>query len=147
MSLSKIIIFILVTITLIATIILIFKQKSQKSSNKFYSQIIDNSLYKTVTPPYININNKKIKRMPIDINSGFIHLSFGHQLKRVIDKFFKNEKEIIVIELNIDIIKEKGGILKIESNHKGGTKFPHLYEMKKIPAEAFKKIIIFNNKN
>lgn len=138
MPLSRIIIFIIITISLIVSITLILK-KHQKSNNEFYSQIIDSSLYKTVTPSYINMDNKEIKRMPIDINSGFIHLSFGHQLKRVIDKFFKNEKEIIVIELNMDIIKGNGGILKIESNHEGGTKFPHLYEMEKIPAKAIIK--------
>ncbi len=132
--------YIVFSITVILTIILLIQQKT----NKLDSQIKNNALYKIVTPEYIDINNKEIKRLPLDIKSGFIHFSFGHQVKGVINKFFK-EKEVIVVKIDIDILKEKGGILKIKSNHEGGTKYPHLYELEKIPSEAIKNIIILKN--
>lgn len=58
----------------------------------------------------------------LDINDGFIHLSFADQWQDIWHKFF-NKAEVYLVQLcNLD-----SQFLKIEANKPGGTKYPHYY--------------------
>ncbi len=70
---------------------------------------------------------------PMDIESGFVHLSYGHQLDGIIKKFFSEHTKVVIGEVDpeqLDPLK-----LRVESNPGGKTKYPHYYG--DIPKNAF----------
>ena len=88
---------------------------------------VDSSrIFKILTPhQWQSFQSEKVFHgSPLDLNDGFIHLSFAHQWKNVWTKFFKNS-EVILIEINTALLDAE--ILKIESNSPGGTQYPHYY--------------------
>lgn len=101
-----------------------YKSNNVKSND--LSNLSAEKIYKIVLPQDLEgLNNlKEIKRSGLDQQTGFIHCAFGNQVEKILQKFFKDEKEVILLELNSDLIKEN---LKVEENHPGGDKFPHLY--------------------
>jgi uncharacterized protein (DUF952 family) len=76
-----------------------------------------------------------VKPSTLDLESKFLHLSEDHQVQRTIDKFMKNEKNIIVLELEPS--KFVGKLVK-EKNPGGSAEYYHLYDGK-IPLEAVVK--------
>ena len=104
-------------------------------------KIINNAFYKIVTPEQIDLQTKEIKQASLDKESGFIHLSLGSQVKNVVNKFFKNNEKLFLVEINADEIQKIGGEIKLESNHTGGTQYPHLYKLEKIPSNSINNII------
>ena len=71
-------------------------------------------------------NLKKKKKFfgnNLDHQSGFIHLSTKSQLKNTIDKYYKNEKSIIIFKVSVKDIEKK---LKWELSRDNEI-FPHLY--------------------
>lgn len=103
------------------------------------------ALYKIVRRSDFDKTNEKdcIKLSKLDKESGFIHASYGNQVKRIMEKFFKEDNELLVLELDIEQLKKNGTIVKPEANKPGGTVFPHLYGTQKIPVAAIKKVILF----
>jgi uncharacterized protein (DUF952 family) len=70
---------------------------------------------------------------PMDIESGFVHLSFEAQLNGIIKKFFGEHDKVFIAE--IDCEKLNLSKLREESNSGGQTKYPHYYG--DIPKNAF----------
>lgn len=66
---------------------------------------------------------KKFFGNNLDHQSGFIHLSTKSQLKNTIDKYYKNEKSIIIFKVSVKDIEKK---LKWELS-RDNEFFPHLY--------------------
>ncbi len=100
-------------------------------------------LYKIV--PIVDFDEKNIenciKRSPLDLNSGFIHLAYKNQVAHILQKFFKNVQRVLVLEIDLKMLQNNGSVLRVEPNKPGGEKFPHLYGTQKIPRAAVKKVI------
>ena len=57
-----------------------------------------------------------------DISDGYIHFSSGKQLKSTVKKFFLNQDNLIILEVDPNLVKN----LVWEKSH-NGLFFPHLY--------------------
>lgn len=98
---------------------------------KSYMEIKNQALYKIFSPEDFNEKTKEINLSKLDKKSGFIHLSFGHQVENTINKFFK-DTDFILAKIDSNELEENGSVLKIEANKNGGDKYPHLYNLKSI---------------
>ena len=118
-------------------------------SKTLTDQLDSNAIYKISIPENYNPSNLSdcIKLNDLDIKSGFIHTSQGNQVSKILAKFFKNEKQVLLLELDKSELQKNGVELKVESNRAGGDCFPHLYGKQQIPASAIKSKIIVEQKN
>ena len=57
------------------------------------------------------------------VNEGFIHFSFKDQISGVIDRYYKNQENLLILKIDINKLKSK---LKLESVS-GYGEFPHLF--------------------
>lgn len=57
--------------------------------------------------------------------SGFVHCAKESQYPKIKDKFFKDQRPLILLLIDVKRLPE--GILKIEENRPGGDEYPHLY--------------------
>ncbi len=101
------------------------------------------ALYKIVpTKNYTPENTEDaVKLMPLDVESGFIHVSFGNQAEKILQKFFKGSKDTILLELDPQILQQHGLEIRKEQNKPGGDFFPHIYGVQKIPVKAVISVI------
>ena len=67
--------------------------------------------------------NKKFVGNPLDREDGYMHFSNKEQYPKVIQKFFPDQK-VVVLEIYAAKI---AGTLKFESNVPNGEQYPHLY--------------------
>ena len=106
------------------------------------------AIYKISIPENYNPTNASdcIKLNDLDVKSGFIHTSHGNQVSKILEKFFKNEKQVLLLELDVNELQKNGVELKVESNRPGGDCFPHLYGKQQIPTSAIKSKIIVEQK-
>ncbi len=64
-------------------------------------------------------------------DEGFIHCSYSHQLKTVINRFFLGQKNLVVLEIDSALLQ----CAVIEENLEGGAElYPHIYG--KLPLNA-----------
>ena len=73
----------------------------------------------------------------------FIHFSLYHQLDRIIQKYFKDEKEYVVLKINPSKLE---GTLVFETNPGGVNKYYHLYEGA-IPLDSIQAVEIYKKEN
>lgn len=94
-----------------------------------------NSIYKIIPIDNLQKWNTEncIVQLQTDINSGFIHMAFGHQVTNVLNKFFYQHEKIFVLEINTNILKKMNSILLIENG------YPHIYGNTNIPIYAIDK--------
>ena len=115
-----------------------------REKNKDIISLKADGLYKII--PVQNFDQANldscVKPLPLDEQSGFIHTSYGSQASSVLDKFFKSAGKLVILELDADVLKKNGTHVQVEANKPGGTKYPHLYGVQKIPHAAVKKVII-----
>lgn len=55
---------------------------------------------------------------------GFVHFSFADQVDRVANAIYRDEPELIVVEIESDEVPAE---LKIEDSYGAGEEFPHVY--------------------
>jgi len=60
---------------------------------------------------------------PVDVADGYIHMSCGSELKETLDKWYADQTQIALIEIEAAEIDVD---LKYEVS-RGGVEFPHLY--------------------
>lgn len=110
------------------------------SINKFFKS---DRIYKII--PSSNYNSEDefdaVKLLPIDTDSGFIHVAFGNQIEKILKKFFTGNQNILILELDQNILAENGLEMRKEQNNPGGDYFPHLYGKQQIPAKAVVSVI------
>jgi len=113
--------------------------------NWFDTDIKKDALYKIVIPEDYNATTTDncIKLSERDKTSGFMHVSYGHQAKRTIEKFFGSEPIVLLLELDKDILSQRGITVKDEQNKPGGDLFPHVYGTNKIPLAAVKNVVTY----
>ena len=71
---------------------------------------------------------------PADYADGYIHLSLASQLKTTLDKWYPNQKEVALLQIEAETIAVD---LKYEIS-RGGAAFPHLYA--DLPLTAVKQV-------
>lgn len=88
-----------------------------------------NVLYKVLTPAEWNeLNTSKVfKGNPHDIRDGYIHLCTEEQVRYVIDKYYKDNDEVLTIKIDRSQLESK---LQWEDKH--DTSFPHFYDVLKL---------------
>ena len=66
---------------------------------------------------------KKFTGSKDDLRDGFIHMSFAHQLFGTLERYYKNQNEVILLKVApVNLIP-----YKIEKS-RGGDYFPHYYD-------------------
>jgi uncharacterized protein (DUF952 family) len=95
-------------------------------------------IYKIVPSENYDVNNEfeTVKLLPLDVESGFIHTVFGNQVEKILNKFFADHNNVLVLELDQNVLAENGIEIRKEQNHAGGDYFPHLYGKQQIPAKS-----------
>lgn len=123
-------------------------QMNAQADTWFEKNLKHDGLYKIMLPDHYHPaqENNCMEPSELDIKSGFIHASFGHQVGNTIEKFFKEAPFIFIAELNINALIEAGITIKIEQNKPGGAAYPHLYNAWKIPYCAVCKVFDYKNK-
>ena len=110
-----------------------------KSTHESLSKSLkQDALYKIVPLQNYTPENQadSVKLMPLDLESGFIHVSFGNQVEKILQKFFKGSKDSILLELDPQVLQQCGLEVRKEQNKPGGDFFPHIYGVQKIPTQA-----------
>ena len=68
-------------------------------------------------------NSKEFKGNQLDVNSGFIHLSTLNQIDGTVKRYFRNEKELSIVQFKT---KDLSSYLKWEKS-RDTQLFPHFY--------------------
>jgi uncharacterized protein (DUF952 family) len=55
---------------------------------------------------------------------GFVHLAYEHQVSGVIERYYRDLDEVVLLELDPDRV---GGEIRVEAAAPGGDEFPHSY--------------------
>lgn len=102
-------------------------------------------LYKIVPVSDFNATDEQncIQLSFLDKQSGFMHTSYGWQISDILEKFFKNIDQVLILKLNVYQLKKSGTTVRPEANKLGGTIYPHLYGSQKIPLAAVEQVQIF----
>lgn len=100
-------------------------------------------VYKIVSSESYDATNEldAVKFMTLEQDAGFIHASFGNQVEDVLKKFFVDNRDVIVLELDQNVLAANGTELRKEQNHADGDFYPHLYGKMQIPANAVVAVI------
>lgn len=114
-----------------------------KTSNE--SVLDPQKLYKIVLPGDFNPaqTTDSVTLTPLDRESGYIHAARGEeQVIKVLNNFFKDKEQALVLELNETNLSRAGLEIRMEQNKPGGTFYPHIYGPLQIPADAVAHVII-----
>ncbi|MGG6896737.1 DUF952 domain-containing protein [Rhizobium sp. BR 315] len=84
---------------------------------KFVYKIIPKSAWKEAEA------QKEFKGFGIDLNDPFIHLSDGTQVASTLEKFFKSQNDLVLVEID----QESLGDSLVWEQSDGDDLFPHLY--------------------
>lgn len=57
-------------------------------------------------------------------DDGFVHFSFADQVARVANSLYRDEPELIVVEIDPDAVPAR---LVVEDCYEAGEQFPHIY--------------------
>lgn len=71
---------------------------------------------------------------PVDIADGYIHMSCAAQLKETLDKWYADEAEVALLQIEASRVEAD---LKYEVS-RGGAEFPHLFA--NLPRSAVKQV-------
>lgn len=99
--------------------------------------------YKILEYKYYNPENKQnsITILPIDIESGFIHMSFGNQVESTLNKFFTDIDKVVILEIDPNLLKLNGSNVIVEQNNNAGNYYPHIYGKQEINNNAIVNIV------
>jgi uncharacterized protein (DUF952 family) len=67
---------------------------------------------------------------------GFVHFSFARQVARVANAIYRDEPELVVVEVESDVVPAE--LLRVEGCYESGETFPHVYGP--IPVSAARSI-------
>lgn len=101
-----------------------------KINHKFMYHMIDQDLW-------LKIDQEKYYSPPSLINEGFIHFSYLSQVSSVVDRFYSNVANLLVLKIEIQKLESP---LKIEKVGEDGE-FPHLFG--KLNLNAVKDVYFF----
>jgi len=118
-------------------------EKNNKNQNWFETNLKADALYKIVVSGDYDKNQEEdcIKPSQLDLQSGFIHASYGRQSQATVEKFFKDAPKVLLIELDKNVLQQEGFDVKDEQNKPGGTFYPHIYKVKHLPQKAIRMVL------
>lgn len=84
-------------------------------------------IYRLLTPTEWATFQKEgtFKGTQWDQKDGFIHASFKEQSPTTLEKFFKDVRPVVRVEIDTRLLAP--AILKVEANKPGGAVYPHIY--------------------
>jgi uncharacterized protein (DUF952 family) len=84
-----------------------------------------NQIYKIIPSDLWHLfqNSGTFHGSPVDLEDGFIHFSYDHQLYETARKHFSGQRELILLSVASAPLKDA---LRAEAS-RGGDYFPHLY--------------------
>ncbi len=71
----------------------------------------------------------------IDLEDGYIHFSAGDQVRETANKYFRGQKDLLLIAVDAQALGEK---LRWEPS-RGGALFPHLYDRLELSSVVWTK--------
>lgn len=71
---------------------------------------------------------------PVDIQDGYIHMSCAAQLKETLDKWYSDQKQVALLQIEAAVIEAD---LKYEVS-RGGAEFPHFFA--ELPMSSVRKV-------
>jgi uncharacterized protein (DUF952 family) len=80
---------------------------------------------------------------PSLIHEGFIHFSFANQIPGVIDRYYRDQKNLLVLKIN----KQKLLSRLVVENLAGTGSYPHLYGELNLDAVVANYPLLWNEKN
>ena len=85
----------------------------------------DRYIFKALTPQqWAAFQNRALfTGSPVDLADGYIHMSCASQLKGTLDKWYADQKEVVLLQIDAQVVAAD---LKYEVS-RGGAEFPHLY--------------------
>ena len=87
-----------------------------------------NDIYKILTTDEWNeASQKGYVETALDKMDGFIHFSTSNQLPLTLELYFKDQKDLVLLQVNEERLKDKMIYEGTNSNDRKG-KFPHLYD-------------------
>lgn len=98
-------------------------------------------LYKILSLPDWKASQQRTTLKLASSDDAFIHLATRDQLERIIDKYWQNEPEFVLLKLDTSKLKGK---LQYEANPNGFNQYYHLYGGA-IPLEAIVEIEVIEN--
>lgn len=108
------------------------------------SELLDpDSVYKIITPESFDPTHTEncIELSKLDQESGFIHAALANQVEHILEKFFKENSTVLLLELNLSELKNAGITIKKEQNKPQGEFFPHLYGTQRISLAIIKNVV------
>lgn len=131
----------IVWISLVALVIgaLVFFMVPKKTP---VEDLAADKLYKIVVFDGFDPKKESITLSPLDIESGYIHAALGkEQVIKVLNNFFGSESRVVILELDKQKLNQAGLEVRLEQNKPGGTSYPHLYGMMKLPVNTVTRVI------
>jgi uncharacterized protein (DUF952 family) len=97
---------------------------------------MSSNIFHITTRSQLKIGTDMGRYLPVDFDSdGFIHCSFAHQIKEVLDRFYANIPDLVLLE----ILTKKIDCPVLFENLEGGDElYPHVYC--EIPMNAIVRI-------
>ena len=87
-----------------------------------------NDIYKILTiEEWSEASKKGYVETALDKMDGFVHFSTSNQLPLTLELYFKDHKDLVLLQVNEDRLKDKIVYEEANSNERKG-KFPHLYD-------------------
>lgn len=81
-------------------------------------------IYHIVTPAiWEKFKNENFYEAESLATEGFIHCSYQNQLEAVLERYYKNEERVLILQLNPDLLTAE----LIAEPSTGGEIYPHIY--------------------
>ena len=81
-------------------------------------------IYHIVTPEnWANFKDENEYEAESLATEGFIHCSYRHQLDGVLERYYKNQREVLLLHINPHLLDAK----LIAERSTGGEVYPHIY--------------------
>jgi uncharacterized protein (DUF952 family) len=74
---------------------------------------------------------------------GFIHCCTAAQIDKILNQWFKGQRDLLLVEINVDLLKAK---VKFENLEGGQELFPHIYGTINLDAVINEKMIANSEK-
>jgi uncharacterized protein (DUF952 family) len=89
-------------------------------------------IFHIVAPADWSLATERGSYLPAGFDAdGFVHFSFADQVARVANAIYRDEPDLIVVEIESDAVPAE---LKVEDSYGAGEDFPHVYGP--IPTDA-----------
>jgi uncharacterized protein (DUF952 family) len=79
------------------------------------------------------------KGTEIDIADGYIHSAYADQCEHVLNRFFKNVRPLVLVEIHPELLLDS--TVKLEVDETSGISYPHIYGGVPLTAAVSHKVL------